>query len=115
MIRPEVLEELERVADDDLVTLVLVWEGPRDRKGLESLPDISSRRVAVRDYFGRKKAALIDWAKDQENLEFNDLDGSGNAVLTARKRDWTEFVRNPNSPLHERDVVVLPNVRFYPD
>lgn len=115
MIRPEVLQEIERAADEDVVTLVLQWDGMPDLDDLQQLQTMEARRSVVQDYFRRRKATLLNWLQERIKAEINDLESLGNAIVTARKRDWNEMIQAPNSPLHDPDVVVLPNLRVYPD
>ena len=115
MIRPEAIDVVEKVGDQETVTLVFQLEAMPDQQLLGQISNMDDRRSAVRSFLRSKKDHLINWVQQRADVEVNDLESVPAVVMTARKSDWKTIMEDPESPLHDQDVSVLPNFRIYPD
>lgn len=115
MLGPEILSEIERAEPDEVLAFVLRWEEAPDMKALAALETMQERRAAVRRFFADRKAAVLDWAADRQDVEVNDLESSAEALISASKRIWQSLIEDSASPLHDQAVHLLPNFRIYPD
>lgn len=113
MIEAKVQELLNRVLDNDPITLVLQWRRMPDDNRLAEISSMAERKLILERHFQSAKLPTLDWLYEHREVQVNDVEGTGNTIVTATARAWRVMIQEPGSPLWGRDIIVCPNVEFY--